>query len=176
MGVDYLDLRDFLLPYKDESLVSLERVLVPVVTDTLMFTRANLLSLGLLNPLEKLHLAFPPSSRKNFKKRGFNPTQRLLRLAAPRQFFQLTSLLRLERSTDDQGRLDAAARSRNLDGAMQVREQTSASILVFDDVTATGSTLREMNRALVSAENRVIGYCALAESFLKKDTANPQRV
>ena len=70
-------------------------------------------------------------------------------------------LLFMTRRTRQQARLSAARREANIKGAYAVYDQASvlkkATILLVDDVTTTGATLRENARALMSASaGRVI--------------------
>ena len=122
----------------------------------------------------RITLVCPPSSRRNWRKRGFNPADLILRSALmhlPSNRWQLKSGFRFARKVSDQGALNREGRRTNLTGSLDSQISGEQGIVVFDDVAATGSTLTEMTRALEVADNRIVGYSLLSESFLKTDTA-----
>lgn len=100
------------------------------------------------------------------RKRGFNPAERILRLAVPQRGFRVQPGFVWVRGVSDQGKLGRGERLQNLAGSMRASVHGLSNVLIFDDVTASGSTLREMRRALEAEGNRVVGYCVVAESFL----------
>lgn len=172
-AADYRQLSPFILPFKDHSLMSMTRVLAPLATSALNAIDADLrVALAVREDLP-LTVVFPPSSRANMRKRGFNPTERILRLAADQRRFQVRAAFKWARGVSDQGSLSKDGRIQNLAESMIATHSNLEQVLIFDDVTATGSTLREMRRALEKNGNRVVGYCVLAESFL---ISTPQSV
>jgi predicted amidophosphoribosyltransferase len=73
------------------------------------------------------------------------------------------------RPTPPQSRLGAAARARNLTGAIAVRERyrrilSGASVVLFDDVVTTGATMAAAARALLDAGAREVSGVALARA------------
>ena len=173
-GADYRDLSAFILPFKDNSLMSMTRILAPIVSEALVAARAQVIATGAIAPTERINLVYPPSSRSNARRRGFNPTERLLRLGAPARHYFIHDGLRLLRQASDQGALDREGRLINLTGAMEAKIRNLERVLIFDDIVASGATLTEMRRAMEAAGNRVIGYCVLAESFLNSTTSTSQ--
>lgn len=167
-GSEYHRIRDFLLPFKDEGLYSMATVLKPIVKAAL---RASLDQAGQARPIT---VVYPPSTRANFRKRGFNPAERLLKLAITDGGIHVAKGFAWQRGVSDQGALDREGRKGNLDGSLRSLLHGNSGVLVFDDVTASGATLQEMGRALVENDNRLLGYCVLAESFLKSEQSTSQ--
>ena len=116
-----------------------------------------------------------PSSRENYKKRGFTPT-RLLGKRVCRDSSQscvLVDALRFQRKVVDQAHLDSEARRGNLSGAMLSDSRVAGrQVIIFDDVVTTGSTILEASRAVTAAGGNVIGFLAFAETILKSASKN----
>ena len=72
-------------------------------------------------------------------------------------------LVRL-RDTPSQTGLDAAARRRNVLGAMRARHSAPERVWLVDDVITTGATLREAARALRAAGARRVVALAAART------------
>jgi predicted amidophosphoribosyltransferase len=112
------------------------------------------------------YLVCPPSSKKNFRKRGFNPALMLFR-ASNQSPIKVTdrALVHLFQPRD-QRELDLLERSKNVDGLYRSRI-TRGRILLVDDVMTTGATLAAARRALEDAGAEVVGCCVLARRFQK---------
>lgn len=165
-AAEYRQLSPFILPFKDQALTAMTRVLAPLATEALNAIHAELQASNLVRVDLPVTVVFPPSSRASLRKRGFNPAERILRLAADPRCFEVKAAFRWVRAVSDQGSLTKEHRIENLADSLTAVHSNLAQVLIFDDVTATGSTLREMRRALEKNGSRVVGYCVLAESFL----------
>lgn len=164
---DYQDLKGFLLPYKDQSLTVLSKLLGSMVVDSLGELERRISVKG------RITLVYPPSSLQNWRKRGFNPAELILRSAImqlPPGRWRLKKAFRFARKVGDQGALSREERQANVEASLVSQISNERAIVVFDDVAATGSTLAEMSRALEVADNRIVGYCLLSESFLKTNS------
>jgi ComF family protein len=85
-------------------------------------------------------------------RRGFNQAERLAVRIARRRRLPLFDAVERVRATPPQAGLTASERRRNLDSAFRVHGTLDgARVLLVDDVYTTGSTARELGRALVSA-------------------------
>ncbi|WP_354640826.1 ComF family protein [Kitasatospora camelliae] len=102
-----------------------------------------------------------PSTRRAVRARGHDPTLRLARAAA-RELYRggvptrVAPVLRQIRPVADQAGLGAAARRRNLDGALAVPSRLAVRLgghrlILVDDLVTTGATLAEAARALRAA-------------------------
>ena len=103
-----------------------------------------------------------PLHPRRLRARGFNPALAVARAAA-RAVAAHVSATALERvrDTPSQTGLDAAARRRNVRGALRARRGVPPRVWIADDVITTGATLREAARALRTAGAReVIAVCA----------------
>ena len=142
--------------YKDQQLVSLEKPLGELVAEVLNEVELSQFSA----------IVTPARNRKNYRKRGFDPANRLVKLAIrglakPPKVISLSSTRRLE----DQRRLGRLERARNVSESMRLDPKLSGPVLLFDDVLTTGSTLKEMARACRAAGVEVGASCVLAERF-----------
>jgi predicted amidophosphoribosyltransferase len=167
-GTEYPQIRDFLLPFKDDGLYSMATVLAPIVRAALQAV------LEQVSENRPITVVYPPSTRANFRRRGFNPAERLLKRAITDAGIHAAKGFAWQRGVSDQGALDREGRKGNLDGSLRSVLRGNSGVLVFDDVTASGATLQEMGRALVENDNRLLGYCVLAESFLKMEPSTAQ--
>ena len=142
--------------YKDQQLVSLEKPLGELVAEVL-----NEVGLSQFSAI-----ITPARNQKNYRKRGFDPANRLVKrairgLAKPPKVISLSSTRKLE----DQRRLGRLERARNVAASMRLDSKLSGPVLLFDDVLTTGSTIREMARACRAAGVEVVASCVLAERF-----------
>ncbi|MEN9752877.1 MAG: hypothetical protein RL670_568 [Actinomycetota bacterium] len=140
--------------------------------------------------LEAVLLVGLPSSRQNYKRRGYSPgwvlasklASRVRRNLARRKDGSLGHVaaangLRFIRAVEDQSLLSAADRAQNLIGSMRASNWISGkSVILVDDVVTTGSTLAEAHRATSEAGANVLGFVTFAESLLKMSTQNQKWV
>ncbi|MEZ0068345.1 putative amidophosphoribosyltransferase [Streptacidiphilus sp. MAP12-20] len=112
-----------------------------------------------------------PSAAHATRARGHDPTTRLARAAAgalrgARIPARVVPALRHVRAVADQAGLDAAARRRNLRGALGVdrrgRDLRSGHVLLVDDLVTTGASLAEAARALSEAGADVLAAAVVA--------------
>jgi predicted amidophosphoribosyltransferase len=121
-----------------------------------------------------------PSSPAAVRRRGYDATATLARLAArrlrPRYRVRAARLLRQRAGVRDQAGLTASERSRNLEGALRLRTgradgrrfwggrrgPTAPVVVLVDDVITTGSSLTEAARALRTAGVPVLGAATVA--------------
>lgn len=114
-----------------------------------------------------------PSRRRATRHRGHDPLVRMARRAAVvlRRAGQpaiAVPALRHARAVADQAGLSRRARAANLRGAVRVRAGAvgllrGRCVVVVDDVTTTGATLREAVRSLAAAEVEACSAAALAQ-------------
>jgi predicted amidophosphoribosyltransferase len=108
-----------------------------------------------------------PSAASTVRRRGFDATASMARLAARRLRCRypvmVRSALTQARRVADQAGLGATARQENLAGAFRLRRPISAAAAVLvDDLVTTGSSLTEAARALRAAGIIVLGAATVA--------------
>jgi len=114
-----------------------------------------------VGPAPELVVPVPLHPRR-LRARGFNPALVVARAVARAAAAPLaaTALERV-RDTPSQTGLSAAARRRNMNGALRARRAMPARVWIVDDVITTGATLREAARVLIDAgAQSVIAVCA----------------
>ncbi|GAB2754002.1 ComF family protein [Nocardioides pakistanensis] len=124
-----------------------------------------------------------PSRRAVVRDRGHDPLLRVARAATATLRRQgvparVGRWLRALRAAEDQARLGAADRARNLAGSMaagrSVRRTAAAArpvplVVVVDDVITTGATVREAQRALEVAGVEVRGIATVAATRRRRE-------
>lgn len=114
-----------------------------------------------------------PSSTSSYRSRGFSPAT-VVANAYRRLFAQLgwqvrvVRLLRRSRLVRDQSLLTTQERWQNQTQSMIARHMLSGSVILIDDISTTGATLLEARRAVEASGGKVIGFCTLAETLLKR--------
>jgi len=121
-----------------------------------------------------------PSAAAAVRRRGYDATATLARLAArrlhPRHPVRAVCLLRQRQGVRDQAGLTATERRQNLEGALRVRGRAlgfgwrrdprvvvgGVAVVLVDDVVTTGSSLAEAVRALRAAGVPVLGAATVA--------------
>ncbi|WP_243640257.1 ComF family protein [Streptacidiphilus pinicola] len=113
-----------------------------------------------------------PSTASATRARGHDPTTRLARAATAALRgrgvpARVVPALRHARAVADQAGLDAAARRRNLAGALRVTRARggllrSGHVVVVDDLVTTGASLAEAARALADAGVDVLAAAVVA--------------
>jgi len=120
------------------------------------------------HPGEPAKFLFPPSSQKNFARRGYNPVELICSNSV-----QLRPLKRVRarsiKFTLDQRGLSAKDRRENLEGAFEV-ESGCGSLLIVDDVVTTGATVRSLASASAAAGYEVAGICVVARRISPSQT------
>lgn len=109
-----------------------------------------------------------PLHRVRRRERGFNQSRLLARdLGRLREMKVLDGALVKVRNAPAQAGLRAAERERNAVGAYAVRRPDKVRgkvIVLVDDVTTTGATLRECARVLVEAGAKEVRAITLAQA------------
>lgn len=119
-----------------------------------------------------------PSAASTVRRRGFDATAAMARLAARRLRGRypvtVRSVLTQGRRVADQAGLSAVARRYNLSGAFRMRRpiSTSAAVLV-DDLVTTGSSLTEAARVLRKAGITVLGAATVAATVRVRPANSP---
>lgn len=135
--------------YKDQMKVALGRNLA---------TYLDASASQLTEPPE--YLAIPPSSRKNFARRGFNPVEQICKKSLLLGQTKALSVKQVK-TTLDQRDLGALERRENLEGAFET-QPGRGKVVVVDDVLTTGATARSLAMALELAGFSVMGVCVIA--------------
>lgn len=102
-----------------------------------------------------------PSSPSAVRRRGVEHMWELTRRAGETLDVPVARLLR-SRGRRDQAGLSDSARRRNLAGRIQVRGHGPGPVVLVDDVTTSGATLAECDRALRAGGFDVLGHVVIA--------------
>ena len=130
-------------------------------------------------PTSRIVLVPIPSAARTVRRRGFDATASMARLAARRLRVRypvtVRSALIQGRPVADQAGLGAAARHENLAGAFRLRRPipTGAAVLI-DDLVTTGSSLTEATRVLRAARIPVLGAATVAATVRVRPPSSPQ--
>ncbi len=110
-----------------------------------------------------------PSPYSRMVRRGFSPAELIARHTAMRLGIPCLGLLRVGKAPSPQKGLSAAERRKNVRGAFTANADKTRDrkLLLVDDVTTTGSTLREAAQALSRAGARV--HAATVAMALKRN-------
>jgi predicted amidophosphoribosyltransferase len=120
-----------------------------------------------------------PSAGRTVRRRGFDATASMARLAARRLRVQhpvaVRSALAQARRVADQAGLGAAGRRENLAGAYRLRRPiTDAAAVLVDDLVTTGSSLTEAARVLRAARIPVLGAATVAATIRRIAPKSPR--
>ncbi len=120
---------------------------------------------------EQLFLVIPvPLSAKRFRERGFNQAELLAKnfcLQTPQNFILKTNLVKKIKDTPAQASLRRRDRLKNLHGVFELSSQapkiiSKKNIILIDDVTTTGATLKELHQIFKKAGARQVIAFTLA--------------
>jgi predicted amidophosphoribosyltransferase len=120
-----------------------------------------------------------PSAARAVRRRGFDATASIARLAARRLRVRYPMTVRLAltqgRRVADQAGLPAAARQENLFGAFRLcKPITTGAAVLVDDLVTTGSSLTEAARALRAARISILGAATVAATVRLRPPKSPQ--
>ena len=135
--------------YKDQSKLALARYLAGYLNEALE-----------LLPVRPTKILVPPSSRKNFARRGYNPVELICSKSPKLRSLKRVSARSIKFTLDQRG-LSAKDRRENLEGAFEV-ESGSGPVLIVDDVVTTGATALSLASASAAAGFEVAGICVVA--------------
>ena len=101
---------------------------------------------------QNIRLVPIPSSPAAFRRRGRSFILEITRDISKRTGFPQSDCLELQRKVLDQSTLDATARSKNMQGAFNLKRGAfpRGDLILIDDVVTTGATLSQAARALTS--------------------------
>jgi predicted amidophosphoribosyltransferase len=123
--------------------------------------------------MEEINLVPIPSSRRARTRRGFDFISQVTTILAKKLNAEMESIrfmscpiLSIAKSVADQSGLSEIQRRENLFGAFEVTKSlnSTAPIIIIDDVITTGSTLREAVRALKERNLTVLGAATACAS------------
>lgn len=163
--------RHSILAFKEEGRTDVARALARPLAAAI--TGASIVG-GRSTGAIRLEPVSVPTSRRSYRRRGYDP----VRLLARRAGFRVADVgLRNVRDRADQKSLDRAARGDNLAGSMRSgRRLDGRSLLLVDDVLTTGATIAEATRALRAAGAEVGAAATLAYTpRLFEETAGEYR-
>jgi predicted amidophosphoribosyltransferase len=156
-------LRGMINAHKERQALSLTRVLA----DRLAVSVHALLLAGGQRGGTPAVLVPMPSAARVVRRRGFDATLAMTRLAArrlrARHPVTVHQALVQRSGVRDQAGLDAPARQANLAGAFRLRHPVPGGpVVLADDLVTTGSTLAEATRVLRAAGVHVLGAATVA--------------
>ncbi len=141
--------------YKDRGVRTLGPVLAQVLAAGLMLVLAE--DLGGNDAL----VVPAPSTPQALRRRGFDHTWELARIAGGAVDLQACRLLSSRRRSDA-AELSYAARRANIAGSMRAVRPGAGPVILIDDVRTSGATLGECERVLVAAGYTVVGRVVVA--------------
>lgn len=106
-------------------------------------------------------LVCPPSSKAQYRKRGFNPALEIFSRANRSGLAITDRLLKFDRQPKDQRGLSKSERHLNTQNLF-IAQRIGARVMLVDDVLTTGSTLMAATVALQQAGAKIVGSCVLA--------------
>lgn len=139
------------------------------------FTAGDLLAEFLVEYLveninyEEYILTYIPLSKKSQKARGFNQCEYLAKKICRDLSIDMIEILVKEKETKEQKTLKRDERAKNIKGAFNIKrgiEIKNCRIIVIDDVTTTGSTLKEAQILLKKYGVKEIKLLTLAKSHI----------
>ena len=100
--------------------------------------------------------------------RSFSPTTLMVRELSTQLGLNWLPGLTMQANVADQAGLSLKDRKRNLVNSMSAQAWMSGrAVLLVDDLTTTGATLREARRALLEIHCNVVGFVTFAETLKK---------
>lgn len=122
-------------------------------------------AVSLLSPSGKALFTSVPRSTSGKMKYGFDQAELIAKRAARMCGVRYTKLIKQNGFSKEQKKLNAKQRKRNIVGRFKVRKLLSAtapdSIIIFDDVITTGSSIKECARLLHSKYPSTSLYAAV---------------
>ena len=160
--------RGLITAHKEEQALQLTRLLGELLAGSV----GELVAIAGLPASAPLLLVPVPSSAVALRRRGFDATGALARVALRRLRFsypnaRVVDALAQRRGRRDQAELDAAGRRANLHGGLRPtrrpgRSVAGAYMIVVDDLVTTGATLTEAARVLRSLTPGLLGAATVA--------------
>jgi ComF family protein len=156
-ALDYADeARQVILAFKENGRTDAATALAVALRCALL-AAASAATDGAVEP----ELALVPTSRRSYRRRGYDPVAVLVKRAG----FRHSRVLCHNRTTLQQKTLDVESRHRNLVGSLRaVAALDGRRFIVVDDVGTTGATLIEASRAIREAGGEVISAVTLAHT------------
>lgn len=143
--------RRILLAAKEDGVRSADDLIVSALHHSLLSAMRNTGNQPVLVPI--------PSAPRAVRIRGRDFVQEISKRLSPLVGLPVQNLLRHNRIVNDQSRLDALGRFKNLDGAITLTKRPIRvhEVFLIDDLVTTGATLNEAVRTLEVSGFRVVG-------------------
>ncbi len=170
-------LRNVIVAHKDRQALTLSRFLAERLA---LSVHALLSAYAGSTRARAVTLVPVPSAAAAVRRRGFDATWRMARLAARRLRVRhpvvARQLLEQRRGVLDQAGLDAGQRAANIGHGFRLRTRSDAVLVVLvDDVVTTGASLTEAARVLGRAGIAVLGAATVAATVRRRPTG-PRRL
>lgn len=118
---------------------------------------------------EEYILTYIPLSKKSQRVRGFNQCEYLAKKISRDLSMDILEILIKDKETKEQKTLRKEERSENIKGAFNIKKGTQlkdCKIILIDDVTTTGATLKEAQILLKKYDIKEIKLLTLAKSHI----------
>jgi predicted amidophosphoribosyltransferase len=155
-------LPEAIVGFKDRGIMSLRPLLGNVLAAGVM--QALQIVAQSASPAQIPTLVPAASSPASVRARGFDHMWDLAQVAAQTCDVPARRTLRSGARADQAG-LSFAARRRNVRATMRVREPGRGPVVIVDDVTTSGATLKECHRALTEGGFAVVAHVVIASSL-----------
>jgi ComF family protein len=112
-------------------------------------------------------VTYVPLSRRKKDERGFNQAQLLAEKIALKLNLPFLEVLCQDKETQDQSKLQAVERRKNVKGAFSVKRDLlpkGSKVLLVDDVFTTGSTVNECSRVLRASGTKSVKVVTIARA------------
>jgi predicted amidophosphoribosyltransferase len=152
-------LRNVLLQFKENNRTDTAVFLAPVLASAIGSAERDAVMRGVLSAGEPFRLVCVPSSAAAWRRRGYHPTERLVRRAG----FVCSPVLASVAGGSIQKSLTVQQRLVNRRGAFRSRRDLSGwRIILVDDVLTTGATLSAAVETIRWAGGSVVGVAVAA--------------
>jgi len=169
-------LRNVIVAHKDRQALSLSRFLAERLA---LAVHALLTAYPGSVGGREITLVPVPSAAAAVRRRGFDATWTMARLAARRlqirHRVRARRLLEQRRGVLDQAGLNAGQRAANIGQKFRLRARSDTVLVVLvDDVVTTGASLTEAARVLAQANIAVLGAATVAATVRRRPTVVPR--
>ena len=149
---DYKDtkIKKLIQSFKYEKSNKALKILAEIMSDTIVEIISEAL---LIYPKDKIILTYVPTTNKRTRERGYFHLKELTKQI---KGIECREILECTKEIKRQAHLKRNERIQNVKGAFKLKENIkNCYVILLDDITTTGATLKECTKVLTKAHNEV---------------------